>query len=439
MAKSFLFLQFESISMPKITIGRDDSDLEKWGGEKGTALLGKHLVGEKKEAHTANPIRMDIARPHVAAIVGKRGSGKSYTLGVLAEEIINAEPGVSENISAIIVDTMGIYWSMKYPNEQDFNLLDKWGLEPESMDIALYIPEGQSKEFERRDIPFDKTFTLNPGELKPGDWAMAFEFDLNSPEGILIERLIKDIKQEKGDRFDLEEVIDKINDYDDFKKKTRKALVNRFISAKDWGIFSKEGMDLDEFTRSESISVIDVSLYGEMAEGWSVRTLIVGLIAKRVLRRRMKAKRVEELEEMEGKIRSEMPIVWMLIDEAHQFLPAEGKTPASHSLLQWIKIGREPGVSLALATQKPNKLHEDAISQCDVVLSHRLTSKADIDSLRNIMQTYMRYDLSEYLDGLPRKKGAAICLDDNSERVYSLRVRPRVSWHAGGTPSAIKD
>ena len=40
----------------------------------------------------------------------------------------------------------------------------------------------------------------------------------------------------------------------------------------------------------------------------------------------------------------------MQIDDAHQFLPAEGVTPAYGPLLQWVKIGRELGVSLVLAT-----------------------------------------------------------------------------------------
>ena len=94
---------------------------------------------------------------------------------------------------------------------------------------------------------------------------------------------------------------------------------------------------------------------------------------------------------------------------------------------------------MVFVTQQPNKLHEAAISQCDLIIAHRLTAKQDIDSLRNIMQTYLKYDLQEYIDALPRVKGAAIILDDNSERIYAVRIRPRLSWHAGGSPIAIKD
>ncbi len=141
---------------------------------------------------------------------------------------------------------------------------------------------------------------------------------------------------------------------------------------------------------------------------------------------------------MSGEHKKTVPMVWIIIDEAHQFLPSTGETAASEPLHTLVKQGREPGISLLMITQRPNKLHEDALSQADLVISHRLTSKADVEALRGIMQTYMMEDLQDYLKALPRKKGAAIVLDDNSERIYAVQIRPRFTWHAGGSPSALK-
>ena len=72
-----------------------------------------------------------------------------------------------------------------------------------------------------------------------------------------------------------------------------------------------------------------------------------------------------------------------------------------------------------------------------MIISHRLTAKADIEALKSIMQTYMLYDISKYISELPKLKGTAIILDDNSERLYKIRIRPRQSWHAGASPVAI--
>jgi hypothetical protein len=104
-----------------------------------------------------------------------------------------------------------------------------------------------------------------------------------------------------------------------------------------------------------------------------------------------------------------------------------------------VKQGREPGISLLFITQRPNKLHEDALAQSDIIIAHRLTAMADLEALRGIMQSYMMEDIEKYINELPRQKGTAIVLDDNSERIYTLQARPRKTWHAGGSPTAIKE
>ena len=290
-------------------------------------------------------------------------------------------------------------------------------------------------DFEDREMPYDDTFTLNPGDLTANEWIMAFRLDRNSEAGVLLERVISELRDHRNNNFSIDDILEVIDQFD-FPNEVENRLENRFMNAKEWGIFGEES-SFDKFTNRGELSVIDTSVFGEMGGGWSVRALVVGLMAKRILKRRMTARRIEEIDEMEGLSQNEMPITWMLIDEAHEFLPAEGKTAASHPLMRWVKIGREPGVSLVLATQQPAKLHPDALSQCDIILSHRLTSKEDIDALGEIMHTYMRHDIQHYIDSLPDAKGVGLLLDDNSERIYPVQMRPRKSWHAGGTPDAF--
>ncbi len=357
----------------------------------------------------------------------------SYSMGTIIEEIQGSD--ISQNLSTIVIDPMGIYWSMTRPNDRSPALLDEWDMKPEAFDGQIYIPEGKTREFEEREMPYDDTFTLNPGEFTSNEWAMAFNIDMNSEQGILLERVISKLQDDYGTDFSLDHIVKGVRKFD-FPKEVQEGLVNRFKAAKDWGVFGEES-SLEKFTQREELSIIDVSVFGEMASGWSVRSLIVGLLAKRILRERMTARRIEEINEMENISKNEMPITWMFIDEAHEFLPAEGKTPATDPLLRWVKVGREPGVSLVLATQQPAKLHPNALSQCDVLLSHKLTAKQDIDALGEIMQTYMRHDIQHYIDALPERTGAGLILDDNSERIYPVQMRPRKSWHAGGTPDAF--
>ena len=161
------------------------------------------------------------------------------------------------------------------------------------------------------------------------------------------------------------------------------------------------------------------------------------LACNKIFIERVEARRREELADIEVAAIKRTPMPWIFIDEAHNFLPADGDTPATETLNRIVKEGRQPGITLVFATQRPEKLHPDALAQTDMIISHRLTAKNDVDALKAIMQTYLLYDIGKYINELPKLKGVAIILDDNSERMYKVRMRPRQSWHAGSSPVAI--
>jgi Intein/homing endonuclease len=370
-------------------------------------------------------------------VAGKGGivCHNSYSMGTVIEEIQGND--LSDNLSTILIDPVGIYWSMDRPNDREAALLERWGMQPEGLNPHIYIPEGKTGQYDEDGIPFDRTFTLNPGRLSAQEWALAFDIELNSERGVLLERAITELTDERGKNYGLEDLAGKARSMD-FRDETTEGVVNRLLDAQSWGVFGEES-SLEEFTERGELSVVDVSAFGGMSGGYSVSALVVGLLAKRILRQRMRARKLEEINEMKRMDENEMPLVYMFIDEAHEFLPDDGETPASDPLMRWVKIGREPGVSLAMATQQPAKLHPDALSQMDILLSHRLTAQQDIEALGEIMQTYMRHDLKHYIDSLPDRPGTGLVLDDNSERIYPLQMRPRKSWHAGGTPDAFED
>ena len=421
----------------EIVVGRNEVDREKYG-TKGTIFLGRHLVGEGENANMTNPVMLDVARPHVMLICGKRGSGKSYSGCVLVEEILKLPEDVRNNLSVLMIDTQGIFWSMKNPNERDITLLNQWKLEPMGFPVQVYIPQGVEEKFKKEGIPYDHVFTIKSSSFSSADWCLSFSISIVEPLGILLDRTIKRVRSVNPD-FTIDDIIEGIKEDELAEKKEKYALINRFMSAKEWGIFSKEGMNIEKLIQPGVASIIDVSFFSQISEGWSVRNLIVGLIARKVQEIRTIARREEEMGTMAGFSKIKIPITWIIIDEAHNFLPADGKTASSGPLLTVIKEGRQPGISCCFITQRPNKLHPDAISQADIVLSHRLTSEADLQALQSIMQTYLLYDVTKYIGDLPRRPGAAIILDDNSERIYSVAVRPRQSWHAGGTPIAITE
>jgi len=131
-------------------------------------------------------------------------------------------------------------------------------------------------------------------------------------------------------------------------------------------------------------------------------------------------------------------LVWLIIDEAHEFIPNDYVTVATAPLVTILREGRQPGISLILASQQPGKIHTDVMTQSDIVISHRITANMDVQALGMLMQSYMREGLDKQLNVLPRTKGAAIIFDDMNERLYPMCVRPRYTWHGGGAPTALK-
>jgi DNA segregation ATPase FtsK/SpoIIIE-like protein len=266
-----------------------------------------------------------------------------------------------------------------------------------------------------------------------------------SEEGILIEKVITDLK-EKNENFSLKEIVEEIEKDEGASKRAKESTINMFSNAEKWGLFDKKGTPLKSIVQGGRVSVLDVSIYATMPGGWNIKSLVIALVSKKLFTQRMVARRDEEYQAVhesvhyfadEGQKKLDYPMVWMIVDEAHEFLPKDGKTPATGPLVTILREGRQPGISLVLASQQPGKIHTDVMTQADVILSHRITSKIDIDALGMLMQSYMRKGLDQYIDDLPREKGAAIILDDNNERMYPMRVRPRFTWHGGEAPVAI--
>ncbi|HPD82007.1 MAG TPA: zonular occludens toxin domain-containing protein, partial [Candidatus Pacearchaeota archaeon] len=191
-------------------------------------------------------------------------------------------------------------------------------------------------------------------------------------------------------------------------------------------------------------TVLDLSVYNSVGS-FNVRALVISLVSRKLFNQRMDARKKEEIKSIAKGFdltpfseKKETPLIWIFIDEAHEFLPLKGKTLATDALIQLLREGRQPGISIVLATQQPGQIHKDVMTQSDLVISHRVTSAPDLEALNRIMQSYLLESIKKYMDDLPSLKGSAIILDDNSERIYPMRIRPRFTWHGGEAPTAIK-
>jgi len=429
--------------MYDIVIGRKESDKEKYGTQ-GSVFIGKHYVKMGQTVSLSNNVYLDVAKSHVVFVCGKRGSGKSYSMSVIAEGIHDLPDEIRNNLAVVMLDTMGIYWTMKYPNTKEKELLSEWGLESKGINVQVFTPAGFYQEYKDKGIPADFPFSIRTSELSAEDWCMIFNVSMTDSIGILIERIINNLKEDHLD-YDMKGIVKAAHSDGRSEQSIKDAVENRFLVADKWGLFSREGTLIEDLVIPGQISVLDVSAYTTTSGAENLRGLVIGLVAQKLFTQRMTARKAEEQESISEEIHlfeedkeiKKEPIVWLIIDEAHEFLPNKGKTPATLPLITILREGRQPGISLVLASQQPGRIHSDVFTQADVVIAHRITANIDVMALGNIMQSYMREGLDKQLNLLPPEEGAAIIFDDINEKLYPIRVRPKYSWHGGSAPSAM--
>lgn len=203
------------------------------------------------------PLHLDLDGPHAMLIVGKRGYGKSYTLGVIAEALSRAEP-----IAPVIVDPMGVFDTLAEPAEG----------EPVPTTVV--------------DDP-----AVAPNSLDPRSWCSLLGLSPESGAGGLVWQAATNARTLEGMRDHVQAT--------DAPTVDKRAAVNHVNLADSWGVFDADGLSAADLGSSE-ITVVDVSGLDSAPMNAVARGIGEALYRARV----------------DGDI-ARLP--WMMIDEAHTF------------------------------------------------------------------------------------------------------------------------
>lgn len=83
--------------------------------------------------------------------------------------------------------------------------------------------------------------------------------------------------------------------------------------------------------------------------------------------------------------------VFMVLEEAHNFAPGKAMTPAEESAVmitrQIAQEGRKFGLGLLLISQRPSRLDETTLSQCNSYIIMRMVNPADQSFVRRVVET----------------------------------------------------
>ena len=440
-----------------VYIGRKKSVLKQYGNTS-SAFLG--MVNE--EDCNGAKVHLDGLNPHVVFIDGSRGSGKSYGLGVIAEELAKKNPYIGQ----IVIDPVGVFWSMRFPNQErkELEQLEKWGLSPEGLNnIKVFVPEGMANKISKE--TYDETFSMYPSLLSTDDWCLTFGIDRFNPTGLLLEKTLSHVKHgfvakleedkeekihPKGNQFTLDDIIYCLQYCKEFKSSSTgykpdsiRALVSRFDAAKSWGIFSDHGTPLSKLSRENQLTILDTSFLDD-----NISALVIGILARRILSARKLVTRQDAIKKFDDNTENpdellelEIPPTWLYIDEAHTLIPSGNTiTPATNAIIEYVKQGRRPGCSMVFATQQPSAINSKVLSQVDIFISHKLVFNDDISAVQKRMPAIIpgEYKNPNFIKTLP--VGVALIGDRGEEtsRAFIIKIKPRLSQHEGRDAETIR-
>jgi uncharacterized protein len=416
-----------------LSIGsRDDSQQ--------VVYIGKVIEQGKSSNILDYSVLCDVGFPHVVGIFGSRGSGKSFDLGVFLEGIFG-EGGASSD-AAIVFDVQDQFWTLAYaPDEnvesdkEQISNLQTWAIPGRQLEnVKVWVPSGSDTQ-----VPNAGVFSLAPTLLSLSDWLAVLRLEMYSPMGQALTSLLR----LDGTRTPSELATNcNATVLGNFQQGTVDGLRWRLESFADTKVLGKVGLSIDDLIRPGSLNVI---LMRNLSD--DVRALIVGVVSRLVadrLGRVQQARKVAVRTKMAPAAGDEKITrrLWMVLDEAHVLVPADEYTAATEPLIDYVKRGRDAGLSLIFATQQPSAVNKKLMSQADITITHMLGIEADIAAAIARMPTRSTIDYevnSQKVSGVgdvirSLGPGEAIVADGASGRIFVAKIRPRQSAHGGTTP-----
>jgi hypothetical protein len=363
--------------------------------EKKSAFIGTLLTRRKIPVYISIN---DLISRH-CAILAMTGAGKSYTVGVLMEELMKKKGSV------VVVDPHGEYK----------------GIEIEESKTKVYDIKGENK------------IKIEASSLRIGDFANLIP-DITDPQRDLLDEILARVSKfyEKYDLDAISKILNLLYDIKegipsgdeiipdqgirDLAKKvstpTIGALMRRIERLKRMDIFEMEGTPLNEIVARNQLTVLDLSDADER-----VSETIVAAISRKIFDARKRY--------VKDKVGDFKIPTFIILEEAHNFAPRV--TEERHVLSKYIlkriaREGRKFGVGLCIVSQRPNKLDADVLSQCNTQVIMKIVNPADQEYIRQSVESVTE-DIVRDLPALSR--GEAIIAGSAIKLPVPVKIRKR--------------
>ncbi|MFP4568234.1 MAG: ATP-binding protein [Candidatus Woesearchaeota archaeon] len=330
------------------------------------------------------------------AVLAKSGSGKSYAVGVLLEEMIE------RNIPLLIIDPHGEYSSLRFKNnaKEELDKLAELDIKPKSYEIIEFA----DTEIVKGTRPLRLTRTSDKQELvhlMPGK--------LSNTQLALLYSAIKTARTSDFDSImyalDMEE------------NNAKWSIMSMIENLKDMNIFSGTPTPYSEFLKPGKATIINLKGINP-----DVQEIIVYKLSKDLFELRKKNK---------------VPPFFLVIEEAHNYCPERsfGETKASKIIRNIASEGRKFGLGLCAISQRPARVDKSVISQCSTQIILKVTNPNDLKALSSSVEGLTNAAEREIQN---LTIGTAL-ITGMTEMPLFVNIRPRKTMHGGKAQTMIKD
>lgn len=340
-----------------------------------------------------------LVQKHVS-VIAKTGSGKSYIVGILVEELLKRK------IPMVILDPHGEYSGLMHPNidEHDSRLMSRFDIKPHGYSDSI------------QEYSLNTNVNMGTLPLKLPSYGITADsicelLGLRNT-GVQTAVLYKSFNRlsSKSEFFTLRDLIHVI---ELARNNSKWHLINSLENLLSTGIFTERPTRLTDLVQPGRVSVINLRGITPDHQQIAVTHLTRQLFEARKL--------------------NKIPALMLVIEEAHQFCPQQGQARSSSILKTIASEGRKFGLGMTVVSQRPAMVDKNVLSQCNTQIILKVTNPNDLKAIVASVEGLTTSTIDE-IQRLPIS--VAILVGAGIQHPIFIDVRVRETKH-GGRPVDI--
>lgn len=336
------------------------------------------------------------------AILAQTGQGKSYSTGVVLEELLSSH----QRHSILVIDFHAEYASMA--------------------DAATVLVDGAYRP--TVDVRTETTIRIPFGELELEDMLGIMPELSDNMVGVMAAAYRQWEQQGALTRQAFMGVLTGMAGNPQFHEASVQAVIRRFlghIQNRPYFV-DGQGEDLRQLVRPGCMTILNLSNLGDHEQEGICGTM---------LRLMLKARKLSKTGQVGSRTFFDVPYpVCLVVEEAHRIAPPDGSKSTTKVMSTILSEGRKFGLGTIIVTQRPGKVDPNVLSQCLTTLVGRISNPLDQQNIKQSAEAATG-DLMALLPALGRGEMVVFGQAVATPSVVAIRRRQTTVGGDHGSPT----